>query len=162
MSLEIITLLVLVLVVVLLVLLARFISSNLQKDRELSRARDERTFKLVREAWGMILRIEETAQVITKTQDYLDEKVDKLARIIEEHNTTVNEHLGAFTALAKSEMLATRRNELVMATELKVALERIMGVALTSRQPVAPNDVIAMENLTKRITDLETILGEGQ
>lgn len=87
-----------------------------------------------------------------------DYKIDALARLVDAHSTKVAFQQNEFFALAKSDVDSARREELRRLKELKVALERLMGVAMTSRQPPSPNDVLALENIEKRIDELEEIL----
>lgn len=91
-------------------------------------------------------------------QESLDNKMDALAELVYKHSTSVAFQQAQFDALARADVLAARREELLRAKELKVALERLMGVAMTSRQPSSPNDVIALENLDNRIEELERII----
>ena len=149
MFLEFITLLILVVVMVLV--------SYVLLRRQVTNTYDE-----------VALMIKETNVVASKThnaierifdhQNTLDEKMDALGEFVDRHSTNVAFQNEQFNALAKADMLAARREELLRTKELKVALERLMGVAFTSKQPPAPNDVVAIENLTKRIAELETIL----
>lgn len=87
-----------------------------------------------------------------------DDKMNALAVLVDNHSTSVAHQKEQFIALAKADMLAARREELRRLKELEITLERLMGVALTSRQPAAPNDVLALENIGKRIEELEKIL----
>jgi hypothetical protein len=100
-------------------------------------------------------------QRVVDHQNVLDDKMDALAEFVDRHSTNVAFQQEQFYTLTKADMLAARREELLRTKELKVALERLMGVALTSRQPAAPNDLLALENLTKRIEELESILERG-
>lgn len=90
-----------------------------------------------------------------------DIKMDALARFVDSHSTNVAFQQEHFSALAKSDVDSARREELRRLKELKVALERLMGVAMTSRQPPSPNDVLALENIESRIEELESLLGSG-
>jgi hypothetical protein len=91
-------------------------------------------------------------------QDDLEDKMNSLTNFVDKHNTYVIFQQTQFDALAKADLLAARREELIRTKELKVALERLTGVAMTSRQPPAPNDVLALEFLDRRIAELEKIL----
>ena len=95
---------------------------------------------------------------IDKLLRAFDEKMKVLAMLVDDHFTSVVHQQELFSSIAQSDMLSARREELRRLKELKIALERLMGVALTSRQPSSPNDVLALENIEKRIEELETIL----
>lgn len=114
---------------------------------------------------GTLLKVLDATELVLNYQDVfdrkmleLDKKMDALSRFVDTRNTYVTFQQNEFNALARADMLAARREELLRTKELKVALERLMGVALTSRQPASPNDVLAIENLTKRIEELEGML----
>lgn len=105
--------------------------------------------------------ITKASRLIVASQSSLDRKFDALSNLVDTVSTNVTWEYQNLNALAKSDVVASRREELHRSKELKVALERLMGVALTSRQPPAQNDVIALEILERRIKELETILREG-
>jgi hypothetical protein len=151
---EIITLLI---VVVSPFVLAWYITVKINESGHRDRVRQDRVTarvdKLSRETM-------EAIQAVVKYQTALDDAMSDLLRFIGAQKTYAHFQQEQFNTLAKSDMLAARREELLRTKELKVALERLMGVALTSRQPAAPNDILAMENLTSRIENLETILGD--
>lgn len=88
----------------------------------------------------------------------LNVNMNALAKLVDDHSKSVAHQREQFYNLAKSDMLSARREELRRLKELKIALERLTGVALTSRQPASPNDVLALENIEKRIEELEEIL----
>jgi hypothetical protein len=100
------------------------------------------------------LDVIEATQRISNHQNYLDEKMDALARLVDEHSTSVTFTEEQFNLFARADVLAARREELLRTKELKIALERLMGIAMTSRQPPAPNDIIALEYLNQRIEEL--------
>lgn len=132
--------------------------------------RDNETI-LMSEKAEMLLKLEkmnvaisgvlDATHAVAELQNTLDDKMDAFATLVDQHSTNVSLQQEHFEDLAKADVLVARREELHRTKELKVALERLMGVALTSRQPPAPNDVIALENLTKRIAELESILESG-
>jgi hypothetical protein len=150
----VITLLILISVVVSYVLLAR-------------KLRNDEVMLMVERANTIATVVLDTAKFVVDFQESLDKKMneldrkmDALSRFVDSRNTYVTFQQNQFNELARSDMLAARREELLRTKELKVALERLMGVALTSRQPPAPNDVLAIENLTERIEELEKILSD--
>lgn len=145
---EIITLLILVIVIVSYVLL----------DRKLT---DDRVMLMVKETSTVALAVLDATEFIVDHQNILNDKMNALSRFVDEHSTNVTIQQKFFDALANADVLTARREELLRTKELKVALERLMGIALTSRQPPASNDVLAIENLTNRIEELEAILMES-
>jgi len=155
MFLEIITLLLLIVLVLSHLFLARKIP-------------DDTTLKMVEETNLIASRALDTSQIyidsqrdVDKTFSKFDDKIEALVLFVDEHSTRVAFQQEQFSALAKADVIAARREELRRCKELKIALERLMGVALTSRQPPAPNDIVALENLTQRIGELEDILKES-
>jgi hypothetical protein len=112
----------------------------------------------IRQTNDISSRVLDLTQHIIDHQERLDNKMDALANLVDKHSTSVTFQQSQFDALARADVLAARREELLRAKELKVALERLMGVAMTSRQPSSPNDVIALENLDNRIEELERII----
>jgi hypothetical protein len=151
---EIITLLLLIALIVLTLLLSRKIP-------------DDVTLQMIAKTNRIATRALDTAQVYIDSQKNvdkiflrLDDKMDALSRFVDTHSTRVAFQQEQFDALAKADVSSARREELLRCKELKIALERLMGVALTSRQPPSPNDILALENLTKRIKELEDILKE--
>jgi hypothetical protein len=116
---------------------------------------------MVKKTESITSRVLDVMQRVVDHQNVLDDKMDALAEFVDRHSTNVAFQQEQFYTLTKADMLAARREELLRTKELKVALERLMGVALTSRQPAAPNDLLALENLTKRIEELESILERG-
>jgi hypothetical protein len=155
MFLEIITLLI---VVVSPLLLVWYILSKLKKNSELDRVRQDRVTTRIEQ---LARQTVDAAKVIVNHQASLNKDVEDLRKHIDERAIFIALQQELFETLAKSDVIAARRDELLRTKELKVALERLMGVALTSRQPAAPNDIVALENLTIRIKELETILGLG-
>lgn len=157
MFLDIISLLILVIIVIVYLLLAH-------------RIRNYETILMV-EKTEIMWRVEKTnaviADVLTVTQrlltyqNTLDDKLDVFATFVDKYSVDVTLQQEQFESLVRADMLAARREELLRTKELKIALERLMGVALTSRQPPASNDVLALENLTRRIEELESILERG-
>lgn len=125
---------------------ANIINENLRKNREL----DQERYDLLEQ---IVKKIEEESQLV-------DIKIDALSRFVDERNTYVTFQQEQFNSLAKTDMLAARREELFRTKELKIALERLMGVAFISKQPAASQDVLALENVTKRIRELEVILDD--
>lgn len=158
MLLKIITLSTLVIVIVSPLLLTRLIWSNTRKDRELLRLRDEKALQLTRRVEQVALQAIKTEQFIMEHHLLLDAKIDEVTRFIETHNNSVNSHLRTFDLFLKSDMVAARRDELTRSKELKVALERLVGVSTLSRQAPSVNDMLAIDSLTRRIKDLEEIL----
>ena len=150
---EFITLLVLILLIVSHVLLACKIS-----DDNIIRLIEKTNVALDKSLDATQIYIDSQADFY-KLFNKLDDKMDALARFVDDHSTKVNFQQELFSGLAKFDVDSARREELRRLKELKVALERLMGVALTSRQPSSPNDVLALENIEKRINELETILG---
>ena len=134
-------------------LLGRAISKNFRNEREFGKAREDRFAEMIEESNTVLVKIFEIETLLIDHQTAIVEMIVDL-------NKFVNNQQENFNALAKTDMLMARREELLRCKELKVALERLMGVALTSRQPPAPNDVLALENLTQRIDELEAILKE--
>lgn len=116
---------------------------------------------MVKKTEIMTSKVLDVMQRIVEQQNVLDDKMTALAIFVDKHSTNIAMQQEQFNVLAKSDMLSARREELLRTKELKIALERLMGVALTSRQPAAPNDVLALENLTKRIEELESIIERG-
>jgi hypothetical protein len=152
MSIEIITLLLLIVLVVLYLLLSRKIP-------------DDKTLAMVTQTNLIATRALDTVQIYIDSQKDVDrifatfdKKMDALSGFVDVHSTNVAFQQEQFSSFAKADMLAARREELLRCKELKAALERLMGVALTSRQPPSPNDVLAIENLTNRIKELEALL----
>jgi hypothetical protein len=137
--------------------LAWYITVKINENAHRDRVRQDEVSKRVE---NLARETIEAIPVIVKYQTALDEAMSDLLRFVGSQKTYTYFQQEQFSALAKADMLAARREELLRTKELKIALERLMGVALTSRQPAAPNDVIAIENLTKRIEELEKIVGE--
>lgn len=136
-----------------MLLLGRTISKNFRSEREYSKAREDRFAEMIEESNVVLVKIFEIETLLIDHQTAIVEMIVDL-------NKFVNDQKENFNTLAKIDMFMARREELLRTKELKVALERLMGVALTSRQPPAPNDVLALKNLTQRIDDLEEILKE--
>lgn len=145
------------LVVITLLILVVVIVSYLFLDRKIVTTFDD-VLLLVKEANVATSAVFDTTELITDHQKALDDKMDALAAFVDAHSTNAAFQQEQFNVLVKADMLSARREELRRTKELKIALERLMGVALTSRQPPAPNDVLALENLTTRIEELESIL----
>lgn len=152
MFLEFITLLILVAVVVSYILLAR----KLNNDKTL--AIIEKTNLAAEKALETSHIFVDSQRNVNRIFEAFDKKLDALSRFVDAHSTNVAFQQEQFHTLARSDMLSARREELLRTKELKVALERLMGVAFISKQPPAPNDVLALENLTNRIEELETLL----
>lgn len=131
----------------------KLIYRNLKKNREFDQVKQAQVENLAKETL-------KSNQLLVNNQIALDKKLDALSIWMDKRNTYVTFQQEQFISLAKSDMLAARRDELLRTKELKVALERLMGVALTSRQPASPNDILAIENLTNRIEELEDVLKE--
>ena len=162
MFLNIITLVILVLVIVSYLLLDRLIVSNARKDRELSRVREDRLVKIFKRVEVVAERSTKLEQLVLNQQIALNDKMDALSRFIDERNTYVTFQQNQFEALAKSDMLAARRDELIRTKELKVALERIISMTTMSRQEPAAIDQLAIESVANRIAELEDILGSKE
>lgn len=134
-----------------MLVIGRNLSKYFKNEQEYNRVRDDQIVE-------MIAEINVVLSSIIDQQKALDIKMNALAVFVDKHSTNVTSQQEQFDSLARADMLSARREELLRTKELKVALERLMGVALTSRQPPATNDVLALENLTKRIKELEAIL----
>ena len=158
MFLEIITSLILVFIVVFYLLLDRHIFRNFKKDRELSRVREERLIQVVKRVEVVASNAVKTEQLVIDNQVVLDDKMGDLIRLMGAHNIYVSDQQEQFNALAKSDILSARRNELLSLKELKESLIRISGMATLSRQSPDAIDVLAIENVTNRIKELELIL----
>jgi hypothetical protein len=157
MFLGIITLLILVIVVISHILLVRMIRDN----EAILMIEITGLVKMMAKTIAATSSVLDATQLITDRQKLLDNNMNALATLVSQHYTNVTFQQEQFDALARADVLSARREELLRTKELKVALERLMGVALTSRQPPAPNDVLALENLTRRIDELESILGKS-
>lgn len=139
--------------------LGRTITQNFKRERDLNRKREESFSRMIERVRAVCLSVVETERTITDHQKVLDEKMDALARFVDDHSTNAILLQGQFFAQAKADVDSSRREELRRLRELKIALERLMGVAMTSRQPSSPNDLLALENIEKRIKELEAIFG---
>lgn len=148
MFLEFVTLLILVIVVI----------SHILLDRKLT---DDRVMQMVDKTNVAALAVLDVTQLLVDHQNILNDKMNALSMFVDKHSNNVVMQQKFFDALAKADVLAARREELLRTKELKIALERLMGIALTSRQPPASNDILALENLTRRIGELESILEVG-
>lgn len=157
MFLEIITLLILAIVVISHILLARTIRDN----EVILMVEKTRIVMMAEKNIAVSSSVLNATQRIVDYQNALDDKMNALATLVDSHSTNITTQQEQFNALARTDMLTARREELLRTKELKVALERLMGVAFTSKQPPASNDVIAIENLTIRIEELESILEVG-
>ncbi len=155
MFLEIVALLILAIAVVSPFVLARYFSTNLQKSRDLDRVRQDRVAARIE-----LLAKEtiEAGRTISISQSDLTKELESFWKHVDEENAFLKSEYQNFNKLAKSDMMFARREELLRSKELKIALERLMGIALTSRQPASPNDILALENLNNRISELEMIL----
>lgn len=153
MFLWLITLLILIAVVVSYLLLNKLIIQEFGENKKVIEAG-------IRKTSAITSNVIDVTQNIIDCQKILDNKMDALADLVDKHSTSVTFQQAQFDALARVDVLAARREELLRSKELKVALERLMGVAMTSRQPSSPNDVIALENLNNRIEELERIINE--
>jgi hypothetical protein len=134
-----------------MLVIGRNLARYFKNEQEYNRLRDDRFEKTIEEINAVLVRVFEMETLIIEHQTAIVEMITDL-------NKFRNDQQENFDALARADMLSARREELLRSKELKIALERLMGVAMTSRQPPAPNDVIALENLTKRIEELEAIL----
>lgn len=143
----IITLLILILVVV----------SYLLLDRKIVHSHDA-VLLMVKETNAVTSRLLKATKLLADHQKTLDDKMNALSTFVDAHSTNAIFQQEQFSSLMKADMLAARREELRRITELKIALERLMGVALTSRQPASPNDVLALENINNRIKELESLV----
>lgn len=139
--------------------LGRTITQTSRIEREQNRKREENFSRMIENVRAAVLSVLETEGLVSNHQKALDNKMDALSRFVDAHSTHVTLLQGQFFALAKSDVDSSRREELRRLKELKVALERLMGVAMTSRQPPSPNDVLALENIKTRIEELEELLG---
>lgn len=139
--------------------LGRTITQNSRRERDLNRKREENFSRMIQNTNAIGVSIVQTEKLILDHQKVLDDKMDALARFVDAHSTNITLQQGQLFALAKTDVESSRREELRRLKELKTALERLMGVAMTSRQPPSPNDVLALENIDNRINELEEILG---
>lgn len=133
------------------VFLNRTMSKNFKNERQYNR-------KMLDEISTSLLKIITIEKLFVERQKALDDKMNALSEFVDAHSTNAIFQQEQFNTLIKSDMLAARREELRRLKELKVALERLMGVAMTSRQPASPNDVLALENINKRIEELESLV----
>lgn len=143
-------LLILIAVIISYLLLDKLIIQNFEEDRESIKAVVKNTDFLSR-------RVFDFSRNIIRQQQYLDSKMDALAALVDQHSTSVRFTQEQFNALVRADVLSARREELRRLKELKVVLERVMSSAMISRQPPSSNDVIALENITNRIEELEKI-----
>lgn len=153
-----ITLLILVSVILSYLLLDKLIVRSFLKYEDLNQERDKHLKQIIHDFNDVASSLLDTAQLMIGNQNTLNHKMNALTTFIDERNSYVIFQQEQFQELAKADMLTARREELLRCKELKAALERLMGVAMTSRQPPAPNDVIALENLENRIKELESII----
>lgn len=130
---------------------SKFIYRNVKKNREVIQAKQAQVDKMARDFL-------KATQLIIDYQTKLDEMFDEAMKLVDTQNTSVLAYLKMFDATAKSDLLAARRDELIRTKELKVALERIMGMAMTSRQEPSAIDQLAMESIINRIKELEEII----
>lgn len=160
---EFVTLLILVLVVVSYIRLVRRI-----RDSELTLSAEkteivmmvERNIATTSSVLTLMQRVVDYQKVSDELMDALSDKMNALAKLVDEHSSSVTFSQNQLDTLMRADVLAARREELLRTKELKTALERLMGVAMTSRQAPSPNDVLALENLDNRIDELEKILAE--
>lgn len=161
MLLEILTLLVLISIIVSSLLLARYISSNVRKDRELIRVRDDRVNQLIRRVEVSAHRAAKGAHVVLNNHVALRAEITEFAQYVDEQNASIKGYLLRLDLLANADMLAARRDELMRTKELKIALERLVSSATLARQQPAGRDLMAIEFINNRIIELETIIDEG-
>lgn len=138
--------------------LGRTITQTSRRERDLNRKREESFSRMIERVRVVCLSVVETERTIIDHQRALDDKMDALSRFVDAHSTNATLQQGQLSALAMSDVASARREELRRLKELKIALERLMGVAMTSRQPASPNDTLALEDINKRIEELEEIL----
>jgi hypothetical protein len=129
----------------------KLIYGKLTKNREADQIKQAQVEKLAKQILSATKLIEETQQT-------LDEQMGFVSALLDQHSTSLHGYLKTFENLAQSDILSARRDELTRTYELKSALERIMGMAMTSRQEPSTNDKLAMESVTHRIKELEKIL----
>lgn len=149
-----ITLLTLILIIILFWINnsnTNYMYSNVKRSREDEKAGQDKIDRLTRDFLKAIA-------LINECQNNLDQKMSALGDFVDNRNQYVTFQQEQFRALVEADMLSARRSELILAKELKVALERLMSSAMVSRQPAASQDVLALENLAKRIDELENIL----
>lgn len=139
-------------------LLGRALSNHFRSEQEYNRTREARFTEMVKEVNEVASEVHDATLFIIDYQKSFDDNMNTFAKFVDAHSKNVTLQQNHFNALAKNDMLAARREELLRTKELKIALERLMGVAFTSKQPPSPNDVLAIENLTKRIEELEELL----
>lgn len=147
------TLLVWVVVAILLIKFISYASSELRKNKELLEFRANQVNEAIARAEHLSTLVVESENLIIEHQLALVDKMNK-------NNEFVASHLETIKQLAKSDLIASRRNELARTRELKATLERLVGVSTMSRQPPSPNDIVAIDSLTNRIEELELILAD--
>ncbi len=158
MRLTFITLIILVLLTVYIMWLGRYLSKNLAKDHELNRLRSERTNHTIKRVEQIAVLSVEMEQLAVNHQLSFDEKLQDITSVVNKQLLEMDTHLQQFEAMAKSDMLSARRDELIRTKELKIALERIISMNTMSRQEPSAIDQLAIESVTNRIVELEAIL----
>lgn len=145
-------------ILVLILVLIWFDSSNtkiiyngIKKNREISQAQQIRIENLSKDFLKAI-------QLIIDCQEALDKTVQELTKLVDTQNKSLHGHLTRLNLMVQSDMLSARRDELIRAKELKVALERIISMTTMSRQDPSAIDQLAIEAVTNRIEELERIL----
>lgn len=134
---------------------ARLVSRNLKKDRDVEWDWQN---QLIGKAEDVLKQAVIISNDLAESQVELDEKINKVAMLVADHHSIVFAQTQKLYSFMHSDVKAARRDELTRARELKVALERI--VTLTSMARMQPDSmyVEAIESVTKRIEELESIL----
>lgn len=158
-ALTVITCILLVYVIVSSVLLARTVSSNAKKDRDLSVQRDSRLMELVKQVKQESRQAAKAAEIVQTEQSTLDVKMVSILEAYDTHSKSVNSYLDTIKSLVEIDITAARRNELTRTRELKTQLERFMSMTTVSRQSIATSDMLMLESTRTRIEELEAILG---
>lgn len=157
MLIDILIALILIVVIGSTLFLARFISLNSRRNRELDRAGEDRVLRRVEQLMKDNHRI---YSLVIDRQSTLDKKMNKFTNVLMDFNIFINLQLQKIETLIKSDMTAARRDELIRTKELKAALERLISITTLSRQPPIGSDILAIEAARNRIEELEKILIE--
>lgn len=145
---EIAILVVLILGFVFLTTFVWSISYDVRRFQELNLKRQK---QLIGEAGEAAKKATGAAVLVLDRQTDLDKRTTEFYR-------RIDLHLQKLDVLANSDVIAARRDELIRAKELKVALDRIVTLTTLSRQQPDSMYLEAIESVTKRIEDLEDIL----
>jgi hypothetical protein len=157
-ALTVITFILLLYVIVSSVLLARTVSSNVKKDRELNALRDSRLMELVKQVKQDSHQAAKAVEMVQKEQSAFDVKMVSIFDVCDEHSKIVKSYLDEIRSLVEIDITAARRNELSRTKELKTQLERFMSMTTISRQSIPTSDMLMLESTKTRIEELEAIL----